>query len=211
MQKYLYHAAIAALALCPAVAMADVLSYNYIQLTGNVYANVGDKQTTGGTDIKGDGLGLAFGWSMGPYLFADGRFDSFDLDSNVDGTEGSLRLGVRNRFRTMAPWKLDGYATVSYEYRKFDAGSVSLFDESGYGLSVGLRASPVETFEFMGEVGYQGFSDFRAGIAKVAVQWNITPWFGANVGYRYSDYIGRGPDVDLDVATLGLRFQFGGG
>lgn len=199
--------------LIPGVASADRLSYAFVQLNGTL-GGTADGLKSAATpalkDADGSSVGLSFGWIMGPYAFADVRFDSYSFDKGIDGSETSARIGVRNKLPVVLPWRIDGYGAVSLENRDFKIPASS-FSETGVGLYAGLRASPVDQFEVNLEAGYQNLGDFNAGLATVGAQWNITPFFAANVGYRYADYVGKGPDVDISGIRLGIRTQWGGG
>lgn len=198
-------------ALSPGVASADRMSYAFIGINGTVGASVDDRQTTGGGSVDGRGLGFAAGWIMGQTAFVDGRFESHDFDRSIEGYEYNVRLGFRNQFQTVVPWRLDGYGMISLEGRNFERAGATIFDEVGVGFTAGFKASPINEFEFGGELGYNIMGSFDGVTAQAGVQWNITDFFAANVAYRVEDYFGRGPDVDIDGVRLGLRFQFGGG
>jgi hypothetical protein len=122
--------------LLPAQAMAERMSYSYIQLTGLVDTDI--KQ--GGSSESGNSFGARAGWIMGPYVFTDLRYDDLDYGSGIGGHEGEVRLGYRQDllYQEGSPERLDWYGMVSYEDLKVD----SVIDENGYGIHGGLRFSP---------------------------------------------------------------------
>lgn len=213
MKKLVVGVAMLCASLVPGVASADRLSYAFVQLNGTLGASAEGNTSSATPTIRnadGTGVGLSFGWIMGPYAFADVRYDAYDFDRNIDGAETTVRLGIRNKLPVVLPWRVDGYGAVSFENRDFDV-STAAFDRSGVGLYTGLRASPAEAFEMMIEGGYQNLGNFDAGLLTVGAQWNISPFFAVNAGYRYADYVGRGPDMDINGFRLGIRTQWGGG
>src|SRR5689334_7145387 len=104
MRRWLF-ISVAMLGLLPTQAMADRMSYSYIQLTNLLDTDI----SQGGSDASGDSFGGKFGFIMGPYVFADARYDDLDYGSGLDGNETEIRLGYRQNlvFAEGDPQRLD--------------------------------------------------------------------------------------------------------
>ncbi len=215
--KTLSAALIAAAALLPTTALADAMSYAFIQLDGILDA---EADPEGLTAAEGDGLGVEAGWIFGPYIFTDLRYHDYDL-GGIDGEETSVRLGARTQLPTVWPIRVDLYGMISYEDVEYDAivrgfssgvlRPVELIDDNGVGLHAGLRFSPVNWFELMGELNYSDIGTLDGEFFTVGLQVNTSNWFAINLRYRTGDYSGRGRDLEVDALYFGLRIQWGGG
>lgn len=215
MNKWCAAMAVAAAAL-PGAALADPMSYAFVQLNGILDAEV---EPEGITSADGDGLGIEAGWIFGPYVFTDLRFNDYDMGA-TEGEETSIRLGVRSRMNTSWP-RLDLYGMISYEDIKFDTivrsfGSGVLFpleliDDNGVGLHAGARFSPINWFELLGEVAYIDVGKVDGEFLTAGVQVNTASWFALNLRYRTGEYSGTGRDLELDSLIFGVRVQWGGG
>ncbi|GEM_PF-3175709 len=196
------------LALLPLSAHADRMNYSYIQATGLINTDL----ESSGADADGDGLGLRGGWIMGPYLFADGRYDDVDLNNDTDARTGALRLGLRKSIENLqSPLRLDIYGMLAVEAAEIESGATELLNDEGVGLVAGLRFGPVEPVEIGVEYNYTDLGDSSADFFAVEGIWNVSRWFGLVIEYRTGEYdVDGGPGIDRDDLNLGIRVQFGG-
>ncbi len=222
--------AVAALmaAAAPVPALADQMSYAFVQLNG-IFDAEADLSGVGAPfdgSFDGDGVGFEAGWIYGPYAFSDVRYDDYDFDGDADGHELSARLGVRSKFPLIEPLRLDGYGAISFEDVEFErnvvVGGVPVTaeaDDNGFGVHAGLRFAPIKYIEFSGEFSFSDIGDFDGQFLTAGVQWNISEWFALNLRYRTGDYDGstdiggvsRDVTLDVDSLRLGARIQWGGG
>ena len=187
------YAFIGALMLSSAAAMADGLSYSYIQAS---YQEV-DIDLGGpffGGSVDGDGFGVAGSVEIGEdwFLFVD--YSTFDFDSVVDFTSLSAGAG----WHTDISDKTDFFATFGYAEAEIDVQGFGSFDDSGYGASIGVRSMVSDSFELYGSLGYV---DLGSGADGTAI--------GAGFWYTVSGNIaiGLGASFDDDVTAYGAGFR----
>lgn len=196
---------VALLSLLPAQAMADRMSYSYVQLTNLLDTDI----SVGSFDKGGDSFGGKVGWIMGPYVFADLRYDDLAYGSGLDGHEGEARLGYRQRLEYAEgdPQRLDWYGTINYENLKID----TVTDKDGWGVNAGLRYSPARWLEVTGELGYLDYGSPHAMSYVGDIQLNTSRYFAFVFEYRKQVFSNPGPDLDRKNFSVGLRLMFGGG
>lgn len=230
--KNLLAAATFTAAALPGVALAEHMSYAFVQLNG-IFDAEADLSSEFPAPLDGlngrfdgDGVGFEAGWIYGPYAFSDVRYDDYDFDDGAEGQELSARLGVRSKFPLRDPLRLDGYGAISFEDVQFERRAViggtpvtAEADDNGFGVHAGLRFAPIKYVELSAEFSFLDIGDFDGQFITAGVQWNISEWFALNLRYRTGDYDGSvnlgatESDVTLDVDSLrlGARIQWGGG
>lgn len=188
-------------------AHAADMSYAFIEANALVNA---DYEFGNSINADGDGFGFAFGFLMGPVAYSEWRFQQYDIDGNVDGTEVSIRFGVRKRIDGFQYGKLDVYGGIHGDYAKFDGGqpNVDFIDDSGIGGYIGLRHGPNRHFEYGLEFAYSNLEDNLAS-ASVHAQWNATHAVALRLTYREADYHQTPPDIDLNTLLVAARVTFG--
>lgn len=227
MGKWLAAMAFTAAAL-PGVALAEHMSYAFVQLNGIFDAEadlsgVSAPATAFNGTFDGDGVGFEAGWIYGPYAFSDVRYDDYDLDGDTEGQELSARLGVRSQLPLQGTSRMDAYGAISFEDVEFERNLIGTpgveVDENGFGVHAGLRFAPIKQVELNGELSYMDLGDVDGQFGTLGVQWNVSEYFALNLRYRTGDYDGSTriagvkSDVTLDVDSLrlGVRLQWGGG
>ena len=198
---------LAMLGLVPLQAMADRMSYSFIQAQYVFDSEI----EQGGADADGDAPGVRFGWIMGPYLFSDIRWEEYDYDGGVDGHEASAALGFRHPLMwpvSNPGMRLDWFGTLSFEDLDLDPA----FDETGWAAGLGLRFSPVKWVELAGKVNRIDYG------SQDGLQWimdlhlNTSRYFAFVFQYREMDLdVPSAPDIDKHDTSVGMRFMFGGG
>lgn len=185
--------AMGALLLAGAPANADGISYSYIEAN---YQEL-DLDFGGGVDADGDGFAVAGSAAVGDSAFVFAKYGSFDLESVVDYSILSVGAGYHDSLSEKTDW----YATLAYVKADLDAGFFGSADDSGYGVSVGLRSMMSPSLEVYGSIGYTDLGDGADGTA-----------FGAGLWYTVSGNIALGLNASFeeDVTTYGagVRLYF---
>jgi hypothetical protein len=188
--------------------MAGRMNYSFFQLTHLPEADI---DVSGAGDADGDGWGVRFGWIMGPYALADVRYEDIDYGGGIDGKEHQARVGARYpilKDRADAQ-RLDVYGLVSYEDLDIDG----LIDDSGPGVSLGLRWGPLDWLELALEANHADYGDPDASGYTFNLHLNAGPVVAFVFEYRDQsvdlDVPGLG-DADRDQISAGLRFRIGG-
>jgi hypothetical protein len=179
--------ALGALLLSGAPALADGLSYSYIQAS---YQDV-ELDLGPGPNADGDGFAVAGSVEISDdwFIFAD--YGSFDLESTVDFTELSVGAGYHDSISTTTDW----YASLAYVKAEVSASGFGSADDSGYGVAAGLRSMISPSLELYGNIGYADLGDGANGTT-----------FGAGLWYTVSGNValGLGASFGEDVTTLGI-------
>jgi len=173
------------LAAAPLAAMAEGMSYSYVE------ADYVDIDADG---ASGDGFGLrgSVGFLDNLFAFADytdSSVDAFDLQTIAVGVGGHYPLGEN----------FDATGRIGYTELDVDTAFGSGSDD-GYLLSFGLRGQ-ISQFELEGNVIYTDYSDLGDDTEfEVAGRWNFTEMFSAGLGYRSGD--------DVDTFFAGVRLSW---
>ena len=185
-----YLAAVLALFLA-SPAIAESPSFNFIQL-GYDYV---DLDLGGGLDVDGDGYALAGSFEIGENMFGFASYSDTGFDFSVDLTQLQLGLG----WRTGLTDNTDFFVRAAYVEADIDAPGFGTFDESGYGLGIGVRGNVSDLIELYGEIGYVDFGSDTGGTAV-----------GAGVYYNLSDNfaLGLGVSLEDDVTAYGASVRF---
>lgn len=174
------------LAAAPLAAMAEGLSYSYVE------ADYVDVDFDG---ASGDGFGLrgSVGFLDNLFAFADYTDTSVeivDLSTIAVGVGGHYPLGEN----------LDATGRIGYTELDADIDGLGSGSDDGYLLSLGLRGQ-VSQIELEGNVIYTDYSDLGSDTAfEVAGRWNFTEMFSAGLGYRTAD--------DVDTFFAGVRLSW---
>lgn len=186
-------------------AHAERMNYAFIEL-GPQFMDLDDA-----ADADGTGVSLRASWIYGPYAFTDLRIEDTGLDNNIDITNANIRIGARMAYPNLrSPFRLDGYAMLSYEHVDITANNAEVLDDGGLGIALGWRFGPIEEIELGAELNYHDIGDgVLAGVVEGI--WNTSDWFAIVLTLRQSTYdLPGGGDLDRQDATLGFRFLFGG-
>ena len=179
--------------LSSAVAMADGLSYSYVQAN---YQEI-DIDFGGGADADGDGFAVGGSAEIGEDWFIFAAYSTFDLESVVDYTTLTAGAGYHSDVSAKTDW----FATVGYAEAEVDASGFGSADDSGFGISLGLRSMVNDNLELYGNIGYVDLGDGADGTT-----------IGAGLWYTVSGNLalGLGAEFDDDVTGygIGLRLYF---
>lgn len=174
------------LAAAPLAAMADGMSYSYVE------ADYVDVDVDDGP--SGDGFGL-----RGSVGFLDNLFAFVDyVDASVDDIDiENISVGVGGHYPIASD--VDAVGRIGYTETDLSAGPFSASDD-GYLLSLGLRGR-MSQFEAEGHVVYTDLSDGGDETAfEVTGRWNFTDMFSAGLSYRMGD--------DANVLYAGVRLSW---
>ena len=134
------------LASAPLAAMADDMSYSYVD-AAYVETDIDQGPTADGFALRGS-VGFAENW----FVFADYSAQSVqgvDIDSYDVGFGGHYAVNER----------LDVVGRLGYMKVELDAGGGLDADDDGYLLDLGLRGLVTEGVELEGGLHYSDFSD----------------------------------------------------
>jgi len=183
-----------ALVCLAAPAMAEDLSYNYVQL-GYGWLTV-DEDFIG--DIDGDGFNISGSVEVGENWFIVASYASADFDFGIDLDE----LGIGVGFHAPVSDRADFFTTVSYISAEASVSGFGSSDEDGYGISVGLRGMASDRVELAGAISYADLGDGGDGtsIAGEAL-YDFTDTFSAGVNLGFGE--------DTTVYGIFGRLYFG--
>lgn len=185
MRKYVALGVIAAMALGAQTAAAEGFSYNLIEGSYAFGDNV-------------DGPGVKGSWELAPSIHVFGGLQNLDADGG--GSLDFLNLGVGMNWALSDNLDLVGAAS----FERLDNGP---FDDTGFGVSAGLRGRVAESFELDGSIKYSDIGDFGDFVTfAVGGRYYFTPNFAAGAEFNKID--GDGGDSDVYMVTL--RYNFGG-
>lgn len=185
-------AALLALTLA-APAMADRLSYNYLQL-GYQRIDI----DVSGISVDGDGFGVGGSFEVGENVFIFAGLATADFDFGVDFNTVDAGIGYRVDVSPNA----DFFATLGYARAEVDVSGFGSADDSGIGASIGMRGMVSDKVELFGSLSYVDFGDGGDGTSVGGGFWyNINNQFAVGVNGDFED----------DVSAYGIagRFYFG--
>ena len=184
-----------ALVLALSPAMADGLSYNFIQL-GYQKADLDDDLA--GISVDGDGYGISGSFEVGENFFIGAGYSALDFDFGVDLDQ----LSIGGGYHMSLSDRSDFYATLSYIRAEASVSGFGSVDDDGYGVSVGIRGLLSDNVELNGSIAYSDLGDGADGTA-----------FGAGALYSFTENFALGFDVSVDddvtMYGVGARFYFG--
>jgi hypothetical protein len=134
------------LAAAPLAAMADDMSYSYVD-AAYVETDIDNAPTADGFGLRGS-VGFGANW----FVFADFASQSvqgIDIDSYDVGFGGHYGMTE----------SLDLVGRIGYTKAEVDAGGGFSADDDGYLLDLGLRGRVTDGVELEGGVHYTDFSD----------------------------------------------------
>ncbi len=149
-------------------------------------------------NVDGDGFGIAGSYAINESYHVFGEYTSAGLDFGIDATEFSAGIG----WHTGLSDAVDLVAGLSYEYVEIDAPAVSSIDDSGLGLSLGLRMAASEMLELSAGINYVDLSDSGSDTGfSAGGLYDLTESFSLGLSGSWSD--------DSSAYTLSGRFYFG--
>ena len=134
------------LAAAPLAAMADDMSYSYVD-AAYVETDIDNAPTADGFALRGS-IGFAENW----FAFAD------YADQSVQGIDvTSYDVGIGGHYGMTEA--LDVVGRVGYTKVELDAGGGGNFDDDGYLIDLGLRGRVGDAVELEGGVHYTDYTD----------------------------------------------------
>lgn len=167
---------------------------------GYTYFDVGYVRTDiDDLDENLDSLGLAGSVAITDnfYVFADYEDGSAEIgDFDIDANTFDAGLGVNVALTDT----VDLFGEASYVGAELEAGEFGDIDESGYGLSAGVRAMVMPQLELNAGLSYvdiEGLDDTSVDIGAV---WKFTDVIALVLGASFAD--------DANSYGAGIRFYF---
>ncbi len=177
-----------------APAIADRPSYNFVQ-AGYHSVNL---DLGGGADFDGDGYSLGGSFEIGENMFGFANYSDTGFDFSVDQKQLFAGLGWRRGLSD----NTDFFAFAGYLEIDVNVPGLGSFDESGFGVGIGVRSNVTDLVELTGEISYADLgSDSENTTVSGGIWFNITNSFA----------LGLGAATDDDVTSLGAsaRLYFG--
>ncbi len=171
-----------------AVAQADEngdLRYTYAELR---FVDIDDR--------SGDGLQLNGSFSLTGNWILVGGITAVSFNGNVDSTLVELGGGYVLPFRD----RMDLVSTLRYVSGESDTPGGGRVDDSGFGVSAGLRSRLDSKFEFRGQVNHISMEHDKDTHVELAGDYYITRNFAAGVSVKFAG--------DADSFTIGARWFF---
>lgn len=180
---------IASVLALPVAAMADGLSYNFLQAS---YVNV-----DGDGGGKADGFDFSGSHLVGKNIFLQGGYSRVTIDgSDIDVSAFNGGLGFRHGLTPT----VDLNAGASVVFAEVDAGSFGSEDDTGYSLNAGLRALVAPQLELNGGVTYTDIFDEADTSFGIGAVFSFTPQIAVIGGAGFAD--------DANTYSVGGRFMF---
>ncbi len=179
--------------LLAAGAQAAELSYDYVELR---WVNA-DIDVSGAGDIDGDGIDINGSFTIAENVHVFAGFQTLDFDFGVDTT--ALQIGA-GYMQPIAP-TTDFVARLAYVDGELDVGTFD-FDDSGFGLSVGLRhefAPQIQAGAFINHVDLDESGDETS--FELRGEYFLNDQFSAGLTLEFGD--------DTTVWAIGGRYYFG--
>lgn len=150
-----------------------------------------------------DGDGFAIGGSVAVtdmvHLFAGYSISELEVFS-VDVDYDTLNVGLGVNYPIAD--QVDLVGRISFVEVEFDVDGFGSEDESGYGLSAGVRAMVTEQLEVNGFVNYLDLgSDADDTTVAIGALYNFTEMFAAGIGAEFGG--------DIRTISAGVRLYIG--
>ncbi len=161
------------------------ISYSYIQA---IYQEV-EVDVGGGFDADGNGYAVGGSVEINDDWFVFAGYASGDLESVVDLDQ----LTVGGGYHAALSEKTDWFATLAYVSADISAPGFGSADDSGFGVSLGVRSMVSPSLELNASASYVDLGDgadstgFGAGL-WYTVSGNIALGIGASFGDDVTTY-----------------------
>ena len=175
------------LAFAPLAALADDMSYSYVDLD-YVSSDIEGAPSADGFGLRGS-VGFAENW------FVFGEYSNQDL-AGVDIDQFAVGLGGHYGLTN----EMDLVGRIGYVDAEASAGGISI-SVDGYLVSAGLRGQIGDAFELEGRAEYTDFGNNGDDTALViAGRYFFTDQFALGAEFSTSD--------DVDTYLVGIRWSF---
>jgi len=178
------------LALLAIPAFAGDLGYTYVEV-GYQDIELDD------FDVDGDGFGIGGSLALTENWFMVAGYQAADFDFGVDLDQAHLGLG----YHLPITDGVDFFGTASYLTADVSADGFDTIDESGFGLTAGVRGMITDQLELVGSLAYADLDDGADGTA-----------IGAGAIYSFNDMFALSFQIELGedhtAYGVGARFYF---
>lgn len=195
MNRRLGHTVVAtsAILLLAGTAQAAELSYDYLELG---WVNT-DIDVPGAGDVDGDGFGIGGSYAITDNVHVFAGYQTVDLDFGVD--LNALQIGAGYN-RSIAPGT-DFVGQLAYVDGEIDT-NIGDFDDSGFGLSAGLRHVFTPQVQAGASINYVDLDESGDETSfQVRGEYFFTDEFSAGLSLEFGD--------DTTTWIIGGRFYFG--
>jgi len=178
-----------------ASASADGFNYNYLTLGyGNTDFDV--------IDADGDGFTIGGSYGFTDRIHGFIGYDTADLEDVVDLNRWRVGVG----YNTGLSDTVDMYARLSYESIDFDLPPIAVplvgdTDDSGFGVSIGVRFRATDALELNGGIKHVDYSDLGDDTGlEVGGVYSFNETWSLGLQGEFSD--------DVSTYSLSGRFYF---
>lgn len=174
--------------------LADSLDWNFVE-AGYALTDI-----DGLSGFSPSGLAIAGSKLLDENIFIAASYSMLSDDfRGVDLDIDQVSAGIGYRYGLSST--TDVYVAASYEYFEVSANSGGgSADDSGYGLTIGVRSMLTEVFELSGSIGYVDIDDDSETALSVAAY------------YYFSDQVSIGAhhstSSDADTTGVSVRYSF---
>jgi len=183
---------IAMLAMCAAPALAEELSYSYIDLG---YEAV-EFDVAPGLNVDGDGFAIGGSFEGGDSWNVIAGYGSTNFDFSVDLNEFIIGAG----YHTPISDQVDFVAELAYVGIDVEVLGTSVLDDDGIGASVGLRGMMSDVVELSGSINYVDLGGSGETSFDADAWFNLSPAFALGINAGFGD--------DVTSYGVGVRWYF---
>lgn len=162
-------------------------SYNY----ANAGFQIVELDAGGGADVDGDGFVFGGSYEVSPEWHLVGSYSSTDFDFGVDVTQ----LQIGGGFHTEISPQTSAFVDLTWVRAEVDAGIFGSVDDTGYGLTIGLRSNVSDQLELAGGLAYVDFGDGGDSTALGGAAW-----------YKVGETIALGIQASFDEDVVSYGF-----
>lgn len=184
---------LATLVIASTPTFSETPDFNFIEAG----YGIGDIDDLDGVSLKGFAIDGSF--TVGENGFITANYSSLgdeDFGIDIDAVTSSIGFGYRYSLADST----DAYASISYEYVEADIEGFGSDDDSGFGLTVGVKSRLTDQFELDGSIGYINIADESEVGFGISGHYYFTPKFAVGVSYSTA--------ADLSVTAISARYAF---
>ena len=150
----------------------------------------------GGLDADGNGWGVAGSVAINESWYAFATYSSAELVDVIDLDQMSIGAGWHSAINDTTDW----FVSAAYVDAEISAGQFGSADDSGFGLSVGMRSMLNPNFELAGSLNYVDFGDGDDTSLGISGWYTVTGNLALGLGAEFGD--------DISSYGLGIRLYF---
>jgi hypothetical protein len=174
--------------------------WNTVEL-GYTISNIRDTdglKETYFNNIDPDGFSLRASTLVNKDVFVIGEVISLS-DEYIDVDAEALQASAGVGYIFSVSKYTDAYSAVSYRYIEGES-PIGEFDESGYGLTLGLKSMITDHAEVGVEIDHMDVGDYERTSLRGEAGYYVSKEFALTANYEFSD--------DFDIMSLVIKYAF---